>query len=60
MSVPKDPIILLSWANMKLRDLYPSFEELCAGESADAEEITERLGKAGYFYDPVKNQFVLS
>ncbi|MBR0147497.1 MAG: DUF4250 family protein, partial [Eubacterium sp.] len=24
MAVPKDPFILLSWANMKLRDLYPS------------------------------------
>ena len=26
---PKDPIMLLSWVNMKLRDFYPSLESLC-------------------------------
>ena len=59
MAVPKDPYMLLSWANMKLRDLYPSVEELAAGESADAEEIRASLEKVGYSYDPVKNQFVI-
>ena len=33
MSAPKDPFILLSWVNMKLRDTYPSLEELCASEN---------------------------
>jgi len=59
MAVPKDPFMLLSWANMKLRDLYPSLEELAAGESADAAEISTRLEAAGYFYDSAKNQFVI-
>ena len=59
MAVPKDPFMLLSWANMKLRDLYPSLEELAAGESADAAEISMRLEAAGYFYDSAKNQFVI-
>ena len=59
MSVPKDPFMLLSWTNMKLRDLYPSLEELAAAESADAEEITGKLEAAGYFYDSAKNQFVI-
>lgn len=59
MAVPKDPFMLLSWANMKLRDMYPSLEELAAAESADLAEITEKLEAAGYFYDPEKNQFVI-
>ena len=59
MAVPKDPFMLLSWANMKLRDMYPSLEELAAAESADLAEITEKLEAAGYFYDSKKNQFVI-
>jgi len=58
--IPKDPIMLLSWANMKLRDSYPSLEELAAGESADSEAICETLKKAGYSYDPAQNRFVIS
>ena len=26
---PKDPAMLMSWANMKLRDFYPSLEAMC-------------------------------
>jgi hypothetical protein len=59
MAAPKDPYMLLSWANMKLRDLYPTMEELAAGESENAEEIKTRLEKVGYSYDPEKNQFVI-
>ena len=59
MSIPKDPYMLLSWANMKLRDLYPSLGELAAAESADAAEITGKLEAVGYFYDSEKNQFVI-
>ena len=32
MTIPKDPMILLSFLNMKLRDEYPSLEELCKAE----------------------------
>ena len=59
MGIPKDPYMLLSWANMKLRDLYPSLSELAAAESADEAEICRTLEKAGYRYDFEKNQFVL-
>ncbi len=59
MASPKDPYMLLSWANMKLRDLYPSLEELAASEGEDSEEICRRLKAAGYSYDPEKNQFVI-
>lgn len=28
-NIPKDPVMLLSFINMKLRDFYPSLDELC-------------------------------
>ena len=55
--IPKDPVILLSFVNMKLRDEYPSLEELCASLDLDATELTERLAGLDYHYDSVKNQF---
>ena len=27
--IPNDPVMLLSYVNMKLRDHYPSLQELC-------------------------------
>ena len=29
-SLPKDPMVLLSFINTKLRDDYPSLDELCS------------------------------
>ena len=33
--MPKDPVILLSFVNTKLRDEFPSLSELCAALDAD-------------------------
>ncbi len=54
---PKDPMILLSWVNMKLRDFYPSLESMCEDLGIPLEDITERLGKAGFEYNPEMNKF---
>ena len=56
--LPKDPYILLSFVNTKLRDEYPSLAELCAALAAAEEELTAALGAVGYAYDPDRNQFV--
>ena len=56
--MPKDPVILLSYVNMKLRDFYPSFEELCAAEGEDPASGREILADVNYEYDPEANQFV--
>lgn len=53
----KDPVILLSYVNMKLRDGCGGLEELCAQEGAEPEELTARLESAGFCYDPEQNQF---
>ena len=55
--LPKDPYILLSFVNTKLRDQYQSLEELCQDLQADAGALQETLAKAGYTYDSARNQF---
>lgn len=58
MALPKDPILLLSVVNMKLRDFYSSLDALCDDLDEDKNEITARLSAAGYEYDENFNQFV--
>ena len=56
--IPKDPVMLLSFVNLKLRDFYGSLEDLCEDLYTSASEITEKLGAIDYHYDKEKNQFV--
>ena len=44
LNLPKDPVMLLSVINTKLRDRYPSLDALCDDLGADRAEIAERLG----------------
>lgn len=57
MSLPKDPFMLYSAINMKLRDQYPSLQELCDSEGINIEELKTRLAAAGFEYNPTSNQF---
>lgn len=57
-NIPKDPVILLSFLNTKLRDLYPSLDALCDDLEQDASELTEKIAAIGYTYDSEKNRFV--
>lgn len=54
---PKDPAMLISWVNMKLRDFYGSLDELCDDLEIDRNDLEERLGKAGFEYDAGLNKF---
>lgn len=56
--IPKDPAMLLSFINLKLRDHYGSLDALCDDLDADGTEIRERLASIDYHYDKEKNQFV--
>lgn len=56
--MPKDPVILLSYVNTKLRDEFPSLSELCAALDADEAAIRETLAALHYEYDAERNQFV--
>lgn len=55
--VPRDPVMLLSFINMKLRDQYDSLEALCDDLDISESEIVERLKTIDYIYDIEKNQF---
>lgn len=58
VSIPKDPVILLSYVNTQLRDFYPSLDELCAALLLDRKMLDESLGTIDYIYDDEKNQYV--
>ena len=55
--LPKDPMMLLSFVNMKLRDQYPSLEELCAAMDVERAWIVETLGAAGFEYSEEHRRF---
>lgn len=57
-AVPKDPAMLLSFVNLKLRDYYANLDELCGALSLDREELCRKLASVDYAYDPGTNQFV--
>jgi hypothetical protein len=56
--VPKDPAMLLSFVNLKLRDYYGSLDALCEDLELDRQEIADRLAGIDYHYDEERNQFV--
>ncbi len=58
MSLPKDPVILLSFINTKLRDVYPTLDELCKSMMADQKQIEDTISLAGYHYDKGQNRFI--
>ena len=56
-NIPSDPMMLLSFINMKLRDQYDSLDELCASIDIDRSELESRLAEAGFEYNPQQNKF---
>ena len=55
--LPKDPIMLLSMVNMKLRDRYASLDALCEDMDVSKEDIESALSAVGYTYDEKQNRF---
>ena len=58
MNLPKDPMLLLSVVNTKLRDQYTSLDALCEDMQADREKMETKLQIIDYTYDENTNQFV--
>ena len=56
--IPKDPVILLSFVNTKLRDEYASLADLCTALDADEAAIRDALAGLDYRYDSVHNRFI--
>lgn len=57
MELPKDPMMLFSLINMKLRDFYPSLDALCEDLNVSKEYIVSQLKAAGFEYNPTQNKF---
>lgn len=58
LKIPTDPMILLSFINMKLRDYYDNFEELCSDLDILPDQIKDKLALFGYEYNEELNKFV--
>ena len=56
--IPKDPVMLLSFMNMRLRDFDMNLDELCDDLDVERSEIESVLTKLDYHYNPECNQFV--
>ena len=54
--LPKDPMLLLSVINTKLRDYYPNLD--CEELQIDSETLKKRLAEIDYEYDPEQNRFI--
>lgn len=55
--IPKDPMILLSWVNTRLRDEHPDLDALCRAEDLDRAGLEKTLAAVGFRYDPEQNCF---
>ncbi len=56
VDLPKDPCMLMSYLNTKLRDDYDSLASLCADLELEMDEILLRLKDAGLCYLERKNR----
>lgn len=54
---PKDPAMLMSWTNLKLRDFYGTLDDLCNELEIDRNEIEKILNEAGFEYNQELNRF---
>lgn len=56
-TLPKDPIMLMSMINMKLRDFYPTLEALCEDMEINQAELEDTLKAVGFEYSRENNKF---
>ena len=57
MELPKDPLMMLSVVNTKLRDCYADLDALCEDMGIDRAALERELAAAGFEYMPEINQF---
>ena len=57
-NLPKDPMILLSVINTKIRDQYHSLDALCDDLQINKNELIDVLKGIDYEYDESRHQFV--
>lgn len=55
--IPNDPVMLLSYVNLKLRDEFLSLDDMCDKMDIDKDEIVKKLASIDYKYNESQNQF---
>lgn len=55
--LPNDPVLLVGYINLKLRDSYSSLDDLCDDLDVDKEFIIAKLAEGGFKYNEETNQF---
>lgn len=55
--LPSDPMILLSYVNMRLRDEDLNLDEFCDRYDVSRQELEDKLAAIGYHYVPDSNMF---
>ncbi len=55
--LPKDPMMLFSFVNTKLRDEYSSLDALCDDMDVDRDKLEKQLAEAGFEYNPAQYKF---
>lgn len=57
MEIPRDPFMLMSFINLKLRDYYDSLDALCEDLGLDKEQLCDKLKSAGFEYSEENKKF---
>ena len=58
MNLPKDPMMLYSVINLKLRDFYSNLDALCEDMDVNKEELVVALAAVGFEYNEEQNCFM--
>lgn len=58
VGLPRDPMLLLSVVNTKIRDYYHTLDALCEDMQVDKDTIEDTLKGIDYEYDESRHQFV--
>lgn len=58
MTIPNDPMMLLSFVNMKLRDFYSSLDDMCRDLDVAKDSIITKLSAIDYSYNEDLNKFI--
>lgn len=56
--IPKDPMILLSFVNTKLRDQYPTLDALCEDLNVQRDALEQTLAALDFRYSEEQNRFI--
>ena len=56
--LPKDPMLLLSVVNTKIRDYYGTLDALCEDMNVDRAAVESQLKQIDYVYNAELNRFV--